>query len=157
MLRTISGYRQDEAAAWVALLDCGHGRHVRHNPPFVNRAWVTTPQGRQEHLGDQLDCVRCDRMEWPEGFEAYNSTPEFDERNVPAGLLSRHSTKRGVWARIEVKEGCLEYRIEPPIAKVLALRAGVPGVVVPEVKHRVAPLGRVRFRVTFYRKQTGAD
>ncbi|PYU03922.1 MAG: hypothetical protein DMG34_11865 [Acidobacteria bacterium] len=31
--RKILGFHQDEHRDWVADLECGHTRHVRHNPP----------------------------------------------------------------------------------------------------------------------------
>lgn len=31
-----------------------HQPHVRHNPPWTSRHWVTTPEGRREHLGREL-------------------------------------------------------------------------------------------------------
>jgi Protein of unknown function (DUF3565) len=58
--RTIVGFHQDEEGQWVAELDCGHGQHVRHNPPWMTRPWVTTPQGRQSRLGASLECKKCD-------------------------------------------------------------------------------------------------
>ena len=60
MLKRISGYHQDEHGDWVAQLECGHTQHVRHNPPWVNRPWVVTPEGRAEQLGKTLDCRTCD-------------------------------------------------------------------------------------------------
>jgi tellurite methyltransferase len=48
------------AALWVADLECGHMQHVRHNPPWMNRPWVITPEGRERWLGAELDCKRCD-------------------------------------------------------------------------------------------------
>jgi hypothetical protein len=57
--RKIVGYHQDENRDWVAELDCGHQQHVRHNPPWLNREWVTTPQGREQHLGHELICLKC--------------------------------------------------------------------------------------------------
>jgi len=63
MKRTITGYHRDEEQHWVAELDCGHNQHVRHNPPWVVRPWVTTAQGRKSMLGTELDCVKCDRGE----------------------------------------------------------------------------------------------
>jgi hypothetical protein len=60
MLRRIVGYRQDEEGHWVAELDCGHSQHVRHDPPWQVREWVTTPEGRARHLGAELHCRRCD-------------------------------------------------------------------------------------------------
>ena len=31
-----------------------------YNPPWVNRPWVTTTQGRTAALGAALDCNQCD-------------------------------------------------------------------------------------------------
>ena len=41
---------------WVAKLECGHGLHVRHNPPWEVRAWVITEAGRAERVGRQMEC-----------------------------------------------------------------------------------------------------
>jgi hypothetical protein len=60
MRRTIVGYRRDEEGHWVAELDCGHAQHVRHQPPWMERAWVTTAVGRRSRIGMELDCKRCD-------------------------------------------------------------------------------------------------
>jgi hypothetical protein len=56
MLRPISGYH----------LECGHNQHIRHDPPWQERAWVTTEAGRQAHLGWQLQCLKCDRGAAPD-------------------------------------------------------------------------------------------
>ena len=55
----ITGFHQDEAGDWVAELVCGHYQHVRHQPPWINRPWVMTVQGRQEKLGRSLNCRKC--------------------------------------------------------------------------------------------------
>ena len=60
MKQAIVGFHQDEEGDWVARLECGHNQHVRHNPPWQNRPWVTSPQSRAKHLGDKLECVKCD-------------------------------------------------------------------------------------------------
>ena len=67
--RRIVGFHQDEERHWVADLDCGHTQHVRHDPPWQVRLWVTTPEGRAGRLGTVLDCRRCDEVEatGPEG------------------------------------------------------------------------------------------
>ena len=57
--RRIVGYHLDEVGDWVAELECGHGQHVRHDPPWQVREWVTTEEGRARRLGTTLDCVRC--------------------------------------------------------------------------------------------------
>ncbi len=60
MLRAITGFHLDDEGHWVAELDCGHGQHVRHNPPWFVRTWVTTEEGRRTALGKTLDCRLCD-------------------------------------------------------------------------------------------------
>ncbi|MCB9727835.1 MAG: DUF3565 domain-containing protein [Deltaproteobacteria bacterium] len=66
MKQRIIGYSVDEEGDPVALLECGHRQHVRHRPPFQNRAWVLDEDGRREHLGTTLECVRCDDGEPPD-------------------------------------------------------------------------------------------
>jgi hypothetical protein len=57
--RRISGYHLDEHGDWVAELECGHTQHVRHDPPWINRPWVVTPEGRAAQLGKTLACKKC--------------------------------------------------------------------------------------------------
>jgi hypothetical protein len=33
---------------------------VRHQPPMTNRPWVLTAEGRGQHLGETLNCKKCD-------------------------------------------------------------------------------------------------
>ncbi len=150
MKRTIAGYLQDAAEDWVAYLDCGHRQHVRHQPPFRERPWVTTLDGRAAHLGQSLDCAVCERFEWPTDFAAYKRTPEFTAATIPAGLRKDHSTKKGVWAKIVVLEGTLRYVVDP-LNATFTLEPSTPGIVIPEVLHYIGPLGEVRFYVEFYR------
>ena len=58
--RAIVGFEQDEVGDWVALLECGHRQHVRHQPPWRELEWVLTAEGRLGRLGSPLDCVACD-------------------------------------------------------------------------------------------------
>jgi len=152
--RAITGYRTDDEGHWVALLDCGHGQHVRHDPPLVERPWVLTADGRAARLGARLECVRCDRFELPDGFVRYKQTAELDEASVPAGLLKDHTTKRGVWGKIVVHAGTLRYHVDA-LGRRFDLVPGTPGIVVPEVPHHVEPLGAVRFHVEFWAAPAG--
>jgi hypothetical protein len=60
MKQPIAGYHKDEHDDWVAELACGHFQHVRHKPPFFNRPWVESQEGRKRMLGEVLNCVKCD-------------------------------------------------------------------------------------------------
>ena len=60
MQKRIVGFHQDEEEHWVADLECGHAQHVRHQPPWINRPWVVTPDGRARVLGTALECRECD-------------------------------------------------------------------------------------------------
>jgi hypothetical protein len=57
--RQIIGFHQDDERHWVADLECGHTQHVRHDPPWQVREWVTTEAGRQGFIGQTLMCVEC--------------------------------------------------------------------------------------------------
>jgi len=151
MDRPITGFHLDPESHWVAELSCGHGQHTRHDPPLTARPWVLTPEGRSERLGVPLDCVACDRREMPAGHAAYQRTPEFTEASVPKALLDVHTTKAGVWALIHVVRGQLTYHIHAPYEADEVLTEGEAGVVLPEVQHRVEPLGAVAFFVEFWR------
>ncbi|MFD2166189.1 DUF3565 domain-containing protein [Thalassotalea euphylliae] len=62
MKQAIVSYHKDEENHWVARLACGHNQHVRHQPPWTNRPWVETEQGRKTMLGHQLQCVKCEQL-----------------------------------------------------------------------------------------------
>jgi hypothetical protein len=58
--RAIAGFHQDAEQHWVAELECGHDQHVRHDPPWINRPWVITPEGRTSAIGRMLRCRKCE-------------------------------------------------------------------------------------------------
>ncbi|MBC98004.1 MAG: tellurite resistance protein [Halobacteriovoraceae bacterium] len=81
---------------------------------------------------------------------AYKKTNIFNEKTVPKALLEEHSTKANVWGKIVVLEGRLIYSI-PSKNEELELTASNVGIVEPEVKHLVKPVGKVKFYVEFYK------
>lgn len=151
--RTIEGYHRDDEGHWVAELACGHTHHLRHDPPWRERPWVTTEGGRRAHLGTELACADCAMPPWPDGLVKVRETPVFDGDTIPAGLLRSHTLKRETWGRIVVSRGELLYTIEEPRERHFELGPDRVGVVEPEVRHRVAPRGEVRFRVEFHRRE----
>jgi tellurite resistance-related uncharacterized protein len=88
----------------------------------------------------------------PNHVAPYKRTPEFTEATVPNGLLHEHQTKDGVWGKIVVLEGQLQYSISEPMPEVILLDAHTYGVVEPTMRHAVKPLGPVRFYVEFHRE-----
>lgn len=66
MLRRIVGFHLDDENHWRARLECGHNQHVRHNPPLISRPWVLTEEGRRQHLGHTLNCLKCDNGDPPD-------------------------------------------------------------------------------------------
>jgi hypothetical protein len=61
--RRIIGFHLDAEGEWVANLECGHTQHVRHRPPWQNRPWTQTEEGRTSFLGKELICVKCKEAE----------------------------------------------------------------------------------------------
>jgi hypothetical protein len=59
MNQPVIAFHQDEHGDWVADLACGHGYHMRHNPPWLIRDWVQTEEGRNRFLGHTLNCLKC--------------------------------------------------------------------------------------------------
>lgn len=154
MRRRATGFERDAEGHWVARLDCHHRQHVRHHPPQFDRAWTSTAAGRASRIGLPLDCVRCDDFEWPDGVVRYRTTPAFTGESTPKGLLRDHSTKSGVWGRIVVERGAVDYVAGK---RRWTLRPGQggsaadgAGVVVPEMKHHVEPAADAVFCVEFW-------
>jgi len=87
----------------------------------------------------------------PDHVRSYRSTGEFTAETVPDALVRDHATKAGVWGLIHVLDGGLKYEISATGEAVELTAAGAPGVVAPEVRHRVTPMGDVRFFVEFFR------
>ena len=61
MNRAMTGFHQDDAGEWVAELECGHGQHIRHRPPFRLAEWVLHEESRQARIGSPLECPLCDQ------------------------------------------------------------------------------------------------
>jgi hypothetical protein len=66
--QAIVGYHLDVEGHWVAELACGHFQHVRHDPPWQNRPWTQTPEGRAAMRGHLLACRKCDQGAPPDSI-----------------------------------------------------------------------------------------
>lgn len=153
MQRTMRGFHQDAQGDWVAELECGHQQHVRHQPPFTLRPWVTTAEGRQERIGQQLSCPLCERSELPADYAPYHRSAPFRTGSIPDALLRQHDTKPGVWALLTVSHGSLEFvELLDGGERRTPVTAGGRAVIRPGVVHHVAPQGDVEFTVEFWRR-----
>jgi tellurite resistance-related uncharacterized protein len=79
--------------------------------------------------------------------EPYRTTPVFDQDSLPDALRQDHSTKAGVWGVIRVLEGRLRFADADGSTMLTPDR---PGLIHPERKHRVEPVGAMRMHVEFY-------
>jgi tellurite resistance-related uncharacterized protein len=149
MQRTIVGFHLDDQGDWVAELDCWHNQHVRHQPPFQVRTWVTTSAGRTEHIGTMLECPLCDRAELPDGLVVSRTAGPFDETTLPDGLRRAHRVPAGAWGHLRVLEGSVELSIEtgPPLERHLV--AGDHQPIPPQVDHQLQVGGPVRLQLDF--------
>lgn len=149
MRRTIVGFHQDDAGDWVAELSCLHGQHVRHRPPFQERPWVVTGDGRAGRVGAELDCPLCDRAELPDGLVVVRTAGPFDEGSVPAGLRRAHRVADGTWGRIRVTEGSAGFALETDPLIERRLGPGDTQAIPPGVPHAVSVDGPVVLAVDF--------
>lgn len=149
MIRVIGGVHQDDEGDWVAELSCLHNQHVRHQPPFQERPWVTSEAGRAAHLGAQLDCPLCDRLELPPGLELVRTAGPFDADTLPAALRRAHVVADRTWGLLRVLEGEVVFAIEttPPFSA--RLDAGDQQPIPPGVAHLLRVDAPVRLTIDF--------
>ncbi len=88
--------------------------------------------------------------ELPGNLTAYRRTPVFSCETVPRGLLRDHKTRAGTWGRIHVLAGSVRYHV-PDRAKPIVLTSARPGIIPPEMPHRVELSPDASFFVEFWR------
>jgi tellurite resistance-related uncharacterized protein len=149
VIRTIDGFHQDEHGDWVADLSCLHTQHVRHQPPFRDRAWVLTEAGRADHLATPIECPVCDRAELPEGLRVVRTIGPFDDETLPAGLRRDHRVADRTWAVLHVLDGRVRFTMasDPAVDRVLG--SGDSQAIPPGVAHAVQAEGVARVTVDF--------
>lgn len=91
---------------------------------------------------------------WPDDLIKYSETPAFTDETVPAKLTNAHSTKPGVWGRLVLMEGTLDYVVPDTPEKSLSLSKGDCAIIEPQVIHFVKPGKGAIFRVEFYRRSS---
>jgi tellurite methyltransferase len=137
VIRAIEAFHQDDVGDWVAELSCLHNQHVRHNPPFQERPWVTTEAGRTGRLGGPLECPLCDRLELPDGLEVVRTAGPFDAASLPPALQRAHRVADRTWGLLRVLEGAVVFAIETIPATTRRIAAGEEQPIPPGVAHEV--------------------
>lgn len=87
----------------------------------------------------------------PAGAELVRITETFDEHTTPRGLLHAHQLAGGVWARLVVHDGSLDFAFEDKPDEVRHLNVGDELIIPPKRRHRVLVAGTVRFALQFYK------
>ncbi len=87
----------------------------------------------------------------PDGAKRYSTSPIFNQETVPQALLKDHQTKAGVWGRLVVLDGSLDFVV--PGQHPLTHPITAPGfaIIEPEIAHHVSLKKPVRFQIEFYR------
>lgn len=153
MIRTIVAFQADSEGDWVAALSCHHSQHMRHRPPFQERAWILDPGGRAAHVGTPIDCPLCDRAELPEGLAILGRAGPWDRDSVPDGLLRAHRTAEGRWGRLRVDNGAVDFQFEAhdgPGLSTIHLSAGSHQDIPPAAPHHIILIGPVQLELEFW-------
>ncbi len=151
MERSITSFHLNRFREWVADLDCGHEIRMLHNPPYLSCSWVATAKGRQSHIGDIQECVNCEMPELPEGVKLQEKSPLYQRDTIPIHMSSGYKMEAGVWARVVVKKGLLQFLIHSEPPQGFVLDEHLEGVLTPEVGHDIKPaMGAVEFYVEYY-------
>ena len=58
-MEKITGFHLDQDNHWVADSSCGHTQHFRNNPPWQQREWVLSDNGRNYFIGFELESKSC--------------------------------------------------------------------------------------------------
>jgi tellurite methyltransferase len=150
MLRVIDGFHQDEEGQWVAELSCLHNQHMRHDPPWQERPWVTAEDTRTGRIGSEVDCPLCDRTEMPDGLTLHRTAGPFDQDSIPSGLLDDHRVAARTWGRLNITSGNIGFRMEctPPVDT--RLEKGNVQHIPPLTLHSLTILGPVQLSLEFF-------
>lgn len=91
-------------------------------------------------------------MPIPTDLRVYHSSPRFTPETVPEKLLTDHQLKPGVYGRVVVVEGEVEYWVDGDPPRMTPILPGDREVrVLPEQCHWIKPLAGAVFYIEFLR------
>ena len=89
--------------------------------------------------------------ELPDGLPAYNKTQTYTDKTTPGMMKNDHQTRIGVWGKIIVLKGQVNYLI-PADNEEIMLEPGLDGIIEPTTLHKVDPQPGSKFYIEFHRK-----
>ena len=129
--RRITGFPRDEEGHWVAELECGHGQHVRHDPPWQSRPWVTSAVVRVTRPITRVEIVVADTTVRPgQSFRVRVRVVDDRGRLLP-DVPVEVRVEGGPYIRVESVTGSTDLTLHEPGAWVLRARFGGREAVVP--------------------------
>lgn len=149
MRRAIIDFVPDDKGDWVARLSCGHNQHVRHCPPYQERAWVLKDETRRARLGMPLSCPLCDRQELPEGLHPLRKSPAWDSESAPSAIRIFHRLAEGTWGVISVDDGHMRFVTDGEVVMNKVVDCSVSQAIPPELDHRLDFDGPIHFSIEY--------
>ncbi|QKT03818.1 hemerythrin domain-containing protein [Ectothiorhodospiraceae bacterium 2226] len=136
--------------AWLA----AYRRHMeREETEILPRVAALLSASELARIGAAMEARRLPepaQPALPPGVAARHVTAPYTETDLPQALRLGHVTEAGVWVCITVEQGRVRYRLRSGTRPEWMLAAGDAGPVPPGHPYVVEPLGRARFRLTFY-------
>ncbi|MFV0430802.1 MAG: DUF1971 domain-containing protein [Alphaproteobacteria bacterium] len=86
----------------------------------------------------------------PAEAKPYKTVGPWTVDKIPKMLLNRHNTKAGVWAKLEVLQGVVNYFLCDNDAEAIVLTPEEYGVSEPQVWHYIKPSEDAKIKITFY-------
>ena len=90
----------------------------------------------------------------PTGFELARTTTTFDNDTVPAGLLSAHRVADGVWGRLVVHTGSVNFMFEDQPESPIPVAASEHMIIPPARPHHLELDEPATFAIEFYRPRS---
>jgi tellurite resistance-related uncharacterized protein len=89
------------------------------------------------------------KSELPASVEQYAQSPVFDNHTIPKAFKAAHSTKPGVWGRLKVLTGSLDFTLIGPPKVMTTLNAGEHHIFAPTAVHLVSLKPDTSFQIDF--------
>ncbi|MCD5375398.1 DUF1971 domain-containing protein [Candidatus Gracilibacteria bacterium] len=93
----------------------------------------------------------------PKTYYKYKEMPIWENDTIAPGLLKIHNTKIGVYGKINVMLGELEYTVydgeDGNEVSTTILTPSNPGIAKPQEWHKIKPLGKMKMFVEFYKEK----